>query len=338
MNNKTFWEAMQELSPALFKTYVAIHKLADNEVGYCFATNEYISEKINKHEKSVSRDIADLIEKGYLYSNVIKKGFAIIERRLYTVENLKTYLSDKENIKLLIKTTTKEVEGIIYFFNENKNNTSNRCVTGNNTGNKFVTCTSNKNVTCTGNKNEELTNTNITNLNITTTNTSIASIVKEKTSSSSFLKKYLDLATEQNLLVIKPNITEKEFLEVWKRCELEVEQGFAKNKNAVLIQALKGQWNFRSVDNKISEERKKISNLEELKKLQKLQDEKEKYLSSRAELEKLKELYDSLSPEEQKEIDKIALEKAKSLYSNNIAGVMARTQTRYDILKDIYCL
>lgn len=67
MQTKTFWDACSDLSAALFKTYAAIHKLCDNEIGYCFAKNKIIAEKINKHEVSVSRDISDLIEKGIYF-------------------------------------------------------------------------------------------------------------------------------------------------------------------------------------------------------------------------------------------------------------------------------
>ena len=116
MNNKNFWDAMQDLSPALFKTYAAINKLADNEVGYCFATNESISIKLNKHEKSISRDISELIELGYLFANQIKIGFKVIERRLYTAENIKTYMNDQKNISNLIKTTMVEKDKILSLY------------------------------------------------------------------------------------------------------------------------------------------------------------------------------------------------------------------------------
>lgn len=243
MNNKTFWDAMQDLSPALFKTYAAINKLADNETGYCFATNESIALKLNKHEKSISRDISDLIEKGYLFTNVIKSGFKVVERRLYTAENIKTYMIDKKNIDNLIKTQIKIEGDLTYYFNEkNTPLASNKNVTGKIAGNNFEDCTGNKNEERAGNKFVTVTNTNNTITNSTTTENKPS----EKISSSSFLDNFLDLATKQNILSIKPEITETEFLEIYEKCKLEVKQGYAKNLNAILVQAIKGFWSFQA--------------------------------------------------------------------------------------------
>lgn len=119
MNNKTFWDAVRDLPGALFKTYSVINRLADNEVGYCFSKNATISEKMGgKHTTLVSADISKLIEKGYLFSLEIKKGFIVVERRLYTAENYKQYLEDKKNIDNLIPTEIVKKDGIIFFTNE----------------------------------------------------------------------------------------------------------------------------------------------------------------------------------------------------------------------------
>ena len=119
MNNKTFWDAVRDLPGALFKTYSVINRLADNEVGYCFSKNATISEKMGgKHTTLVSADISKLIEKGYLFSLEIKKGFIVIERRLYTAENYKQYLEDKKNIDNLVPTEIIKKDGIIFFTNE----------------------------------------------------------------------------------------------------------------------------------------------------------------------------------------------------------------------------
>lgn len=119
MNNKTFWDAVRDLPGALFKTYSVINRLADNEVGYCFSKNATISEKMGgKHTTLVSADISKLIEKGYLFSLEIKKGFIVVERRLYTAENYKQYLEDKKNIENLVPTEIIKKDGIIFFTNE----------------------------------------------------------------------------------------------------------------------------------------------------------------------------------------------------------------------------
>ncbi len=242
MNNKNFWDAMQDLSPALFKTYAAINKLADNEVGYCFATNESISIKLNKHEKSISRDISELIELGYLFANQIKIGFKVIERRLYTAENIKTYMNDQKNISNLIKTTMVEKEKIFYYYNET-NFTGNKSVTRKYTGNKIEDGTSNNYEERTGNKNVTVTNTNITNTNSTTTEINIEQ--KKESSSSQFLN-ILDSSTKANILSSNPNITEEEFNTLYEKCKLEVQQGFAKNLNSILVQSVRGLWNFQA--------------------------------------------------------------------------------------------
>lgn len=242
MNNKNFWDAMQDLSPALFKTYAAINKLADNEVGYCFATNESISIKLNKHEKSISRDISELIELGYLFVNQIKIGFKVIERRLYTAENIKTYIKDQKNISNLIKTTMVEKDKIFYYYNET-NSTGNKSVTRKYTGNNFEDCTGNNFEERTGNKNVTVTNTNITNTNSTTTETNTEQ--KKESSSSQFLN-ILDSSTKANILSSNPNITEEEFNTLYEKCKLEVQQGYAKNQNSILVQAVRGLWNFQA--------------------------------------------------------------------------------------------
>ena len=242
MNNKNFWDAMQDLSPALFKTYAAINKLSDNEVGYCFATNESISIKLNKHEKSISRDISELIELGYLFANQIKIGFKVIERRLYTAENIKTYMKDQKNISNLIKTTMKEIEGVFYYYNES-NSTGNKSVTRKYTGNKFEDGTGNNYEERTGNKIVTVTNTNITNTNSTTTE--INTEPKKESSSSQFLN-ILDSSTKANILSSNPNITEAEFNALYEKCKLEVQQGFAKNLNSILVQSVRGLWNFQA--------------------------------------------------------------------------------------------
>lgn len=241
MNNKNFWDAMQDLSPALFKTYAAINKLSDNEVGYCFATNEGISIKLNKHEKSISRDISELIELGYLFANQIKIGFKVIERRLYTSENIKTYMKDQKNISNLIKTTVVEKEKIFYYYNEN-NSTGNKSVTRKYTGNKIEDGAGNNYEERTGNKNVTVTNTNITNTNSTTTEKNI----KPKKESSSHFLDILDSSTKANILSSNPNITESEFNTLYEKCKLEVQQGFAKNLNSILVQSVRGLWNFQA--------------------------------------------------------------------------------------------
>lgn len=118
MNTKNFWDAVNDLSSKLFKVYSVINKLADNDAGYCYASNDGIGAKAKKHPVNISKDISELIDLGYLFSIELKDGFITKERRLYTAENLKTYMQDKKNFENLLKTFTEEVNEIIVFYNE----------------------------------------------------------------------------------------------------------------------------------------------------------------------------------------------------------------------------
>lgn len=128
MNAKNLWEAMKELSDKQFKVYMAVYKLADNDVGYCFAGNEHIGEKINKSESRVSQTINELIQLGFLNVLKINQGFKVIERRLYTADCYKNFLKDSK-LEIIKTTYSKKVdkdgvESVIYFNEKNtKNNT-----------------------------------------------------------------------------------------------------------------------------------------------------------------------------------------------------------------------
>lgn len=134
-----FWGAAKELSPNLFLTYAVIDNLSTNGVGYCFSKNESISEKINKHPRSISRDISELIKLEYIYVIEIKYGFVVLERRLYTEKSYKKYIEDKENIENLLKTFYVKKDDITYYYNEknphpkfhsDRNTTNHKIVTG----------------------------------------------------------------------------------------------------------------------------------------------------------------------------------------------------------------
>lgn len=116
MNN--FWTAARELSSKLFFTYAIIDKLASDDIGYCFAKNESIAKRADKHPSNISKAISELIALEYLYVLEIKVGFVVIERRLYTEKYYKKYLEDKENINNLWKTYYEEIGEIIYYYNE----------------------------------------------------------------------------------------------------------------------------------------------------------------------------------------------------------------------------
>lgn len=101
MKNKDFWEAVEELSPRLFKTYAVIEKLSDNKVGYCFGGNDYLGEKIGKNSTNMSRDISELKKLGYIWSIEIRFKGEVVSRRIYTESSYKKYLDDLDNYKNL---------------------------------------------------------------------------------------------------------------------------------------------------------------------------------------------------------------------------------------------
>lgn len=123
MNAKNLWEAMKELSDKQFKVYMAVYKLADNEVGYCFSGDSYIGEKINKSRSRVNQTINELIELNFLNVLKITQGTKVIERRLYTADCYKSFLKDSK-LKIIKTTYDKKVdsegnEHIIYFNEKN---------------------------------------------------------------------------------------------------------------------------------------------------------------------------------------------------------------------------
>jgi len=70
-----------------------------NEKGYCWASNSYFAELYGASNKSVSRWIAQLIKKGYLYSEMIYKESGEIEKRyLYITIPKKDESKDTEGM------------------------------------------------------------------------------------------------------------------------------------------------------------------------------------------------------------------------------------------------
>ena len=173
--NQFIYKALndKELNDGEFRLYSLIKELGNNNAGYCYATNSYLAKVLGKHEKSISRLIGPLIEKGYLYMIALEKGNAVEERRLYAEESYKTYLEDLESYEskkamktYCLKEKTEDGDETTVTVNErnykeytgNKNATGNKNVTG--TGNKFEDGTGNNIVT------ENIYNINNNNINI----------------------------------------------------------------------------------------------------------------------------------------------------------------------------
>jgi len=239
MNNKDFWEAVRELSPKLFMTYSVIYKLSDNEVGYCYARNKSISEKIGKSIVRVSGDIGELKKLGYLNTiEINKKGNYCEERRIYTNNNYKTFLEDSKKIKKLIKTTTEIKNNVIYFYNER-----NQVKTVPNRG---IVKNDNRGIV----KNDYVTNTNTNLTNITTTS-------KDKKNSSSSLelifKKHNFKISEVNLKNIEKLNLQESKIEEYLKYTISEKKGIG-----FLIKALKENWDITKPKEKSESKPKKI--------------------------------------------------------------------------------
>lgn len=331
MENKTFWDACSELSSALFKTYAVIHRLCDNDIGYCFAKNKIIADRMNKHEISVSRDISELINKEFLYSLEIKRGYVVLERRLYTVEQHKLYLEDLNNLEKLMVTSYKENEGITLFTNERylngvKRTTVNKNVNGLDTVNKNANGTVNKIVNGTVNKNAKSNLSNINLSNITTTSSSYIKILLEQHGISP--------STKINILnlVKEKNISLERVIEVLKIAPIK------KWQEGAIYKALENNWDLQfdveQEEKKKANERAERSYQKSLEESKKLNESKEKIAQEQKEKEQLLEFFNTLPSNKQAELQNKASQMAIEKYGKLTGKIMARTFVIYELLRE----
>ena len=118
----------KELSPNAKLLYGEITALC-NEKGYCWASNGYFSELYGVSKVSVSKWVNQLVEKGYLYSDIIYKDGTkeILNRYLRIVnapikEKLNTPIKEKFkenntgiNNTFNNSTTTENLNPVVYF-------------------------------------------------------------------------------------------------------------------------------------------------------------------------------------------------------------------------------
>lgn len=145
MNAKNLWEAMKELSDKQFKVYMAVYKLADNDVGYCFSGDSNIGEKINKSRSRVNQTINELIELNFLNVLKITQGTKVIERRLYTADCFKNFIKDSK-LKIIKTTYDKKTDSdgneYIVYYNEKNSKKITSAKTGTGTSADIGTVTS----------------------------------------------------------------------------------------------------------------------------------------------------------------------------------------------------
>lgn len=118
MSKTNFWEAVKQLKGNEFKIFIVIKTLGDNDIGYCFATNKGISDKVGLKPDTISRSISSLKKKDFLHTIEIGKvGNYVDERRIYTADKQTNYRRDSKKDDL-IPTSYEVVEGIPIFYNE----------------------------------------------------------------------------------------------------------------------------------------------------------------------------------------------------------------------------
>lgn len=77
--------------------YGEITALANKE-GYCWASNAYFAELFEVNKKSISRNIQELVDRGYVISRIIYEGKMIKERRLYINNSMNNIIGGSEII------------------------------------------------------------------------------------------------------------------------------------------------------------------------------------------------------------------------------------------------
>lgn len=92
MTSGELWKAASELPDKLFKLYMVIDKLADNNVSYCFASDETIANICGENKNIIKTSISDLINLNFLNCVLVVNG----ERRLYTNSGYKQYTNSQK--------------------------------------------------------------------------------------------------------------------------------------------------------------------------------------------------------------------------------------------------
>ncbi len=333
MQTKTFWDACKDLSSGLFKTYAAIHKLCDNDVGYCFSKNETIGKKIKKHEVNVSKDVSELIKLGYLFSIEIKKGYITAERRIYIVEQAKLYMEDKANIENLYITTYKEIKGVLFFTNERyldgekRETTINKNANGENAVSENTKGTVSENANGTFSENAKQNNTNINNTNKNNNNEK-----KVDDDILEFLKENkLDTKAIQET-VLKHDCS-LEYLKRQLEAALKLKElGKYESAGACFSNALKNEIDLETQLPK--PEKKTTAEIKDnpaLRKSYEAAEEKERLLKEKEELDKF---FNTLPGHIQKSIEGESLIIAKQNFDISVAPTMARSKIKYDLIKE----
>jgi DNA-binding PadR family transcriptional regulator len=110
----------KELKPNEKLLYGLISSLINSE-GYCYASNKYLSEKINISEVNISKTLKKMEQKGYIAIVYVKDGAIVKSRKIYIDERLsQTITAIIKNDNGAIITNDKDINITIQGINNNK--------------------------------------------------------------------------------------------------------------------------------------------------------------------------------------------------------------------------
>ncbi len=66
-----------------------------SKLGYCTASNEYLSNQFDEHIVVISRKIKKLEKRGYIRCEYMKRGAEILSRKIYVLQLTKEFTDDK---------------------------------------------------------------------------------------------------------------------------------------------------------------------------------------------------------------------------------------------------
>jgi predicted GNAT family acetyltransferase len=79
-----------------------------SKLGYCTASNEYLSNLFDEHTVVISRRVKKLEKQGYIRCEYMKRGAEILGRKIYVLRLTKTLIDDKQISSPTINKKVKE--------------------------------------------------------------------------------------------------------------------------------------------------------------------------------------------------------------------------------------
>ncbi len=117
--NVRYDEKLSDRAKLLYGEITAL----SNKEGYCWANNGHFAELFKVSKKSISRNIQELVERGYIVSKILYENKVVTERRLYINNNYFTP-TDKTVHTPMDKTVHTPMDKTVQYNNTSINNTS----------------------------------------------------------------------------------------------------------------------------------------------------------------------------------------------------------------------